>query len=97
MSLKLNIYQGASQEKLKAAKLTEHLLALFNKDKMPVEMEINSLKLFKSLFDRGEFFSEAELAEFLKTFKRMKSNENAVEFLKTHLDQLITKLEDIVI
>jgi hypothetical protein len=73
------------------------MLALFNKGKLPVEMEINSLKMFKSLLERGDFFTEAELAESLATFKRMKSNANAAEFLKTHLEHMIAKLEDIVI
>jgi hypothetical protein len=79
--------------------LSQNLLALFNKGTMPVEMQVNSLKLFKTLLDKSEpFFSEAELPGYLEALKKIRSTFEltANGFLNGHIDQLIAKLENLI-
>ena len=47
---------GACQEQLKSSELSGNLIHLFSKAKLPVEMEINSLKLFKSLYEKSKIW-----------------------------------------
>lgn len=47
-------FKGAAHDQFKSGELSQRILDMYEKAKLPVEMMINSLKLFKILFDKSE-------------------------------------------
>ncbi len=54
LNVLITVNYRASRDQLKSAELSKKLLKLFEKAKLPIEMGMNSLKMFKILFDKSK-------------------------------------------
>lgn len=96
VDLRANFVVEGCREQLRSSQLNDCLKDLLKRELLPIEMRSNVLKLFKFLFDRNDFLTKNELEDHLELIKCLiLSNEN--QFLKSHLDKLITSIEDTLV
>ncbi|CAF0705142.1 unnamed protein product [Brachionus calyciflorus] len=77
---------------LKESTLNENLKYLFEKESVLNEIRINLFKIFKSLFERSDFFTEEQLEDYLELFKKIKIGQEN-EVINSYLNQLINLLD----
>jgi hypothetical protein len=95
LNVLVTIDYSVSCAQLKSAKLSEHLKGVIQRKQLPIEMCLNSMRLFKFLLDKNDFFTQDELKEHFEAFKQAKLSADT-DFLKTNLTQLIDLVENLI-